>query len=928
MNDNNLADIESGVTEITTNITERKQSKAGQKPVLLDGEHVRRKLAETPRRVKESFKSSQVWGFFVSLAVMALVSMAFFYPDNFRGNSLAQYDMVQGMANGQEGVEYYNETGEKALWTNALFSGMPTFQISPEYPSNSLFTWINSVYGLGLPAPSNLMFMMMFGFLIMLYCLRLRWWYALIGALAWGLSSYFVIIIGAGHLWKFIALAYAPPTIGALIMIYRGRYVTGAAILALFMMLELNANHPQITYYFAYLIILLAVAFFIEACMRRTLKKWLAASVIAVFACALAFGANLPSLYNTYEYSKETKRAASELTPVESAQEDGAVAEAPTGGLPKSEIGGWANLPEESFSLLIPNIKGGATIKPIGGRPVAQTLDNNPHFDYRMAASEPYVRTPDGQEGTIPLFQSMTEYFGGKGTTNGPFYVGALIFSLFILGCFIVRGPIKWVLLITTVFSVFLAMGNYFGLLTDFMIYNVPLFNKFRAAETALVLACLCMPLLAILALNKLFTLHNPLKDKQIQLGLSVAFIFPLFVCVVAYVSPSVFGSALTPDEANYLATLPQQFDSAGYSYDPAQIQATADNIQALRYSIVSDDALRSMIVLIIGSAVILLSLKYRINKALACLGVGIVITVDLFAVDKRYVDHDSFVVRTANTNTIVADEADKAIMADTSYYRVADLEGFTKAERSYFHHMVGGYHAAKLNRYNDLLERMMYPEINNIYKSLARDIMYGETPTGPIWNVLSMLNTKYIIYPLEGGSDVYVNAGALGPAWLVDDIKYVDNADAEMAALQTLDPSTTAVADRRFRDLLGDQPIARSQGDYIRLVKYTPNAVTYSVDTRNGGLAVFSEVWFPWGWHAIVDGQEMPLGRVNYVLRAMRLPAGKHTVELVFDPQSIHVTSAIAYTCITLIYLLCALALFVVAISNERPKNDDEDRL
>lgn len=885
----------------------------------------RKNIRELPDRVRTSFRHPDVWGFFVSLAVILIVSIAFFSPDNFDGNILSQHDTIQGMANGHEAQTYEAETGEKALWTNSLFSGMPTFQIAPEYPSNSLFTWINKVFGLGLPAPSNLMFMMMFGFLIMMACLRFRWWYGLIGALAWGLSSYFIIIIGAGHIWKFVALSYVPPTIAGLVMIYHGRRLAGAAILSLFLMMEFNANHPQITYYFAFLMLMLVLAFLIRAGVNKQLKKWLYSSLVTLAAVVLALGANLPSLYNTYEYSKETKRAASELsTTAETTADEGA--ERPTGGLPKSEIGGWSNLPEESFSLLIPNIKGGASIKPEKGANKLLLLSENPHYDYRMAASEPYVKTADGQSGTIPVFSQLTEYFGGKGMTNGPFYVGALIFALFLAGCFIVRGPVKWVLLVATVFSALLAMGNHFQTLTDFMIYNVPLYNKFRAAETALVIACLCMPLLAMLALQKIFTTPNALKDKQIQLGLSVGFIFPIFVCIVAYVSPSVFGNALTPEETTMLTSLPAQFDAAGYSYDPAQIQATIDNVQNLRYSIVSSDALRSLGILFLGACFIFISLSGRMRTWIAVTAIGVIVTVDLYTVDKRYVNTESFVQKSLLGDVIQADAADVEIMKDKSYYRVADLGAFTDARRSYFHHMIGGYHAAKLNRYNDLLERRLYPAINGIYASVANDMMYGEEPGGSDWDLISMLNTKYIIVPGNNGENlVYQNKAAMGPAWLVDNISYVENADMEMEALESLDPTTEAVADKRFKELLGEQPVARAEGDYIKLEEYTPNRLTYTVDTKNGGLAVFSEVWFPWGWSATIDGKTAGLGRVNYVLRALRVPAGKHTVVMTFDPASIHVTSTIAYASVTLIYLLCALALFVFAISGITPKKQEE---
>lgn len=868
-------------------------------------EHIstaKQRFAEMPQKVKASFRKSDVWGFFVSLAVIAIVSLLFFGPDNFEGNTLAQNDMIQGMSNGHEAQEYEKATGEKALWTNSLFSGMPTFQIAPEYSSNRLFNWINKVYGFGLPAPSNLLFMMMFGFLIMLTCLRLRWWYALIGSLAWGLSSYFIIIIGAGHIWKFVALSYVPPTIGGLIMIYQGRRVAGAAITALFLMMELNANHPQITYYFAFLMAFLVIGFFIRACFKKGLLKWLGSSGVLLCAVILAFGANMPSLYNTYKYSKETKRAASELTPIGGQQQTSSGR--PTGGLPKEEIGGWSNLPEESISLLIPNIKGGASVKPGNGGLVRSSLSQNKNFDRSLYNNQ--ILIPYSETQAIPIYDYLTDYFGGKGSTNGPFYVGALIVALFLLGCFIVRGPVKWVLLIATILSILLAMGNHFSALTDFMIYNVPLYNKFRAAETALVIACLCMPLLGMLALQKLFTMPEPLKNRMVVRGLSVAFVFPVFVCLVAWIFPSIFGSGITEQEADMLSTL-------GQYYGQTEIQNTIDTITSMRYSMISADASRSLVFLILGGALVILALKTRLKKGLACLSLGLLITIDLFSIDKRYVNHDSFSTSfTTYTDAIRPDAADREILQDKSYYRVVDLDGFDDPRRSFFHHNVGGYHAAKLNRYNDVIERIIYP-------SLRRGTIDNMLP------VLDMLNTKYIItHDNTGQSVAYYNEDALGAAWLVDHLNYVDNADEEMMALQIFNPSTEAVADKRFREILGEEQIACSQGDYIKLDKYTPNQLTYTVDTKNGGLAVFSEVWFPWGWNTTIDGKKVELGRVNYILRSLRVPAGKHTVVMTFDPKSIHTTTTIAYIAVTLIYLLCIFAIFLAIVCPGK-KEDSE---
>lgn len=883
------------------------------KTVSLSKDHIINSFKTLPDRIKSSFRDSRVWGFFLSMAILALVSVMFFAPDNFEGHTLQQHDQVQGAANGHEAQEYEASTGEKALWTNSLFSGMPTFQISPSYPSNSLFSWIDSLYGLGLPAPSNLLFMMMFGFLIMMTCLRMPWWYGLIGALGWGLSSYFIIIIGAGHIWKFVALTYVPPTIGAIIMIYRGRRLAGAAILSLFAMMELNANHPQISYYFAFLMAFLSIGYLVKDGMSGRIRSWLAGTGTIAIAGLLAVGANLPSLYNTYEYSKETKRAASELTPLTSKKDAEKSAERPTGGLPKDEIGGWSNLPEESLSLLIPNIKGGATIKPEGGENNLVALDEVPNLNPEYIDAQPSIEVAPKQYETIPVLQGMPQYFGGKGLTNGPFYVGALIFALFIIGCFIVPGPVKWVLLVSTIFSAMLAMGNHFETLTDFMIYNVPLYNKFRAAETALVIACLCMPLLAMLGLRKLLMMNNPLQQRSVRLGLTFGLTLPLLVCLLAYFKPEIFGPAITDAETKQMTDM---IDSVKKYYNQditEQVNATIQNIQIIRYDIVSADAGRSFFILLLGGGVIMLMLTGRLRKTAGILAIGAIITIDLYTVDKRYIDSDSFTSTLSAVDPLAADAIDREIMKDRDYYRVMDYAHFGGARRSYYHNMIGGYHAAKLNRYNDLIER------SNGF------ITEGQ----PAYNLLSMLNTRYIIVPSEDEKgnptlDYFDNPYNLGPAWLVDSLVEVENADEEMAAVLDLDPSFTAVYDKRFADVLKGEMNGIAEGDYIKLDEYTPNRLTYTVDTQNGGVAVFSEVWFPWGWTATIDGNEVPLARVNYVLRALRVPAGKHTVVMTFDPQSIHVTCGIAYGCVTLIYLLCLGAIFFVIIRQVKKHEED----
>jgi hypothetical protein len=869
------------------------------------------------KRITEWLKQPRVWGFFLSMAILAIISIAFFYPDNFQGNSLRQADAMQGAANGHEAMEYYNATGEKALWTDALFGGMPTFQISPSYPSNGLFDWLNQVYGLGLPSPSNLLFMMMFGFLILLYVLGLEWYYALIGSVAWGLSSYFVIIIGAGHIWKFVTLSYIPPTIAGLILCYRGRYLAGAAMMSLFAMLQLNANHPQMSYYFGLLILALVIAWLVEAIREKQVKRWAIASCVSLAAGVLALGANMPNLYNTYEYSKETKRSQSELTPIESASSS-TPDEKPTGGLPRHEIVGWSYGWSESFSLLMPNIKGGASAKPEGGHIVAMSLD-------RLEDAKQYEGTESGA-----LLPYMTQYFNDSEGTNGPVYVGAIIFALFLAGCFLLKGPIKWALLVSTVLAWLLALGANFESLTDFMIYHFPLYNKFRAVESIMVVVEFTMPLMAILTLKEILT--NPeYRDKKSQV--SVFFAVCGAFCLLAMIVPSAFGGAITSTDKAYASNIMQQVTQMAQQYgysgndiqqiayqyslqNPANVQA----IESLRYGMVRSDAMRSLILLALAWGLIMLSLRGQLKKSLALAGLGLLVTFDLYNVDKRYVDHSSFVAVSGATPDFTPDAIDQAILKDTDHYRVMDIPGFWLHNRSYFHKTIGGYHAAKLNRYEDLIQRQLQPVIQSgYYPELRVDSIRATYPAEAqpqiaallsSYRVLDMLNARYIITGDED-APVMQNSFALGNAWLVGKISYVDNADEEMAALGKLDPASEAVADRRFADILGSAGDV-AEGDTIYLTQYTPNSVSYESDSKNATIGVFSEVWFPWGWQATIDGQPAQIGRVNYLLRAMAIPAGHHKIVMRFDPESLHVTGGVAYASISLIYLLLIAAVFV----------------
>ena len=868
-------------------------------------------------KIKEICKRPQVWGFFVSIAVMALLSLAFFYPDNFAGNSLRQPDMLQGAANSQESKLFEEATGEKALWTDALFGGMPTFQISPSYPSNSLFNWINRVYGLGLPVPSNLLFMMMLGFLILLYALRMRWYYALIGAVAWGFSSYFIIIIGAGHIWKFVALSYIPPTIAGFILLYRGRYVAGAALLSLFAMMQLNANHPQMSYYFVLVMAILAICYLIEAIRRHTVRRWAIASAVALVAGGLALGANAPSLYNTYKYAKETKRAQSELTPLEQASGNNSTAERPTGGLPKSDIVGWSYGPSELFTLVVPNVKGGASARPEGGQMAALSLG-------KLNAAAAYS--------DAPLVQYLSQYFNDSEGTNGPVYPGVIMFALFLTGCFIVRGPLKWAMVSSSIIAALLSLGYNAEWLTDMMIYNFPLYNKFRAVESILVIVEFAVPLLGILALIQIIDAGAEAWKKYGK-AIGVGFGVPAAVSLAAVLVPGIFGSVFTENDRYTTEMLQKQVaDYAIQSgYPESQIAqavypyslsypANKEAITALRHGLVRDDGLRSLLFLALSFGAIMLYVSRKVRMGMAVGAVGVFTTADLYLADKRYVSHSSFGPADASGEiAIMPDEIDRQILAEGNgeHFRVFDIPGFTIADRSYFHNMVGGYHAAKLNRYEDLIQRKLMPMLRIGYmpdEPTLDDPEVAEIASRlrTAYAVADMLNARYIITG-EQEQPLVHNNNAQGAAWLVDSVIWVDGADAEMAGLDASRMNFTrqAIADRTFDDALPEAP-SIAPGDTIYMTSYTPNEVKYHARTADGGIGVFSEIYFPWGWNADIDGTPAKIARVNYVLRALAIPAGSHEITMTFNPASLRNSSAVAYACASIIYLLLIAAIFV----------------
>lgn len=796
----------------------------------------------------------KLWAF-LPVLLFVVLSFIYFSPDVIEGKILFQHDTQQGLAIGHEAKVYAEQTGEMPRWTGSLFSGMPTFQIAPTYSSNAPLKGLQHVYNLWLVSPVSLLFIMMLGFYILLLALNVRWYLAAFGAVAYAFSSYFFIIIAAGHIWKFITLAYIPPTIAGVVLAYRGKYLLGGALAALFGALQIMSNHVQMSYYFLFVICAVVIAYGVEHYRSHTMPRFFKATGILCVAAILAVGANASNLYHTYKYSKESMRGGhTELT---SPGSDGSQQSA-GGGLDKDYITQWSYGKMETLTLLIPDSKGGAS----------GLLSEN---ERAVQAADPQIR---------PYLSQVDCYWGDQPFTAGPVYVGALVFFLFVLGCFIVRTPLKWALLAVTVLTVMLSWGKNMMWLTDWFIDYFPMYNRFRTVSSILVVAEFCMPLLAVLALKKIFEDPSVLKREKVSF----------------YISGGIVGGV-----ALLAALVPGLFDSFLKDYELEAVQQPGygelfAGIAEARKAIFTADAWRSFFIVALGFVALWMWREKKLSATVTMVVLAVILVGDMYPVNKRYLNSENFVTPARKTNPFPMTDADKYILQDKDMnYRVLNAAAgsslsasFNEPRTSYYHKSIGGYHAAKLRRYQDLIERQLV----------------NANPA-----VLNMLNTRYIIQPLEDGRETVVrNPGALGNAWFVSEVKWVDNADAEMEAITDFDPSFTAVADRKFEREIGTNVIPPVAGDTIYETGYKPDELTYRYHSQQGGLAVFSEIYFPWGWQVTVDGEPVEMGRVNYVLRAVNLPAGDHEVVFRFDPESVHTTEAIAY--ISLILILAAFVL------------------
>lgn len=720
----------------------------------------------------------------------------------------------------------------------------------------------------------------MLGFYILLRAFGIPAWLAGLGGIMWAFSSYFFILISAGHIWKFITLAYIPPTIAGIVLAYRGKLLAGGILTAFFIALQIMSNHVQMSYYFLFVILFIAGAYFEDAWRNKTLPRFFKASAVLLVAALIGVAANLSNLYHTYTYSKETMRGKSELV------QTGDAAKQTSSGLDRDYITNWSYGIGETWTLLVPNFKGGSSSAP-------------------LSQSETAMEKANPMYGS--LYNSFPQYFGSQPWTAGPVYVGAFVLFLFVLGCFIVKGPLKWALLGATFFSIVLAWGKNFMPLTDFFIDYVPMYNKFRAVSSILVIAEFTIPLLAIFALKRVLEEPGIWKANKKAFGISLA--LTAGVALLLTVAPGSLGSGFVPaQEAQMLQNaVDQQMIPAN------ELSGILANLSEMRGALVSADALRSFIIICIGCALLWLHAAGKLRRSLTVAGITALCLVDMWSVNKRYLHDEQFVPRSIQTETFSKTKTDELILQDKSPdYRVLNFatDAFNENNTSYWHKNIGGYHAAKLRRYQELIERHISPEMQAAYQAIAAAGGEMDSVDASKFRVLNMLNTKYFILPSgqQGQTVPVLNPYANGNAWFVKNVQYVNNANEEIDALKTILPTETAVVDARFKNMLkGISEAHKDSLSSIRLTSYEPNRLVYETENAGDGIAVFSEIYYPNGWQVTIDGKPAGLGRADYVLRALYIPAGKHTVEMRFDPKSLHVTEGIAYG---------ALALLVIGVA------------
>jgi hypothetical protein len=790
----------------------------------------------------------------VAIALFLMINVVLFSPILFEGKSINQNDVLQGYGSGQELVEFRNSTDEEGLWTNSMFSGMPAYLINV-YWSGDLLRYAQKAMSLGLPSPATHTFVAMVSFYILMLVFGVNPYLAIAGAMAYGANPYFIILIEAGHIWKIAALSWMPLVLAGIELSFRKKYLLGFAITAFSMAMEIRSNHLQITYYLLLIVLLYGLFKIIEIIKAKSWADLAKIGGVLILAVTLGVMSNLGKLWSTYEYGELTIRGKSELTSSGNTE---------SGGLDKDYAFGWSNGVTETFTLLVPNFYGGATV---------QSLDMNSTLANGL------------QDRGVPAQQiknfisSVPTYWGDQPFTSGPAYIGAIMVFLFVLGLFVIPGNVRWWLLSATILGIILSWGKNFEAFNYFVFDYLPGYNKFRAVSTTIIIPILCVPILGTLALQQVFKDGLKKHQKNILIALSIVG----GICLLMIISSGMMS---------FNAPVDAQFGEE----NPWLV----DLIRDQRASMFRADAIRSLILILLTSVVIYFYSKNKIGLKVAAAIFTALVVFDFMGVNNRYLKEDNF-VRNLQKTYFAPTQADQRILQDqTLHYRVLNLNNpFNEAKTSYFHSSIGGYHGAKLRRYADLIERNLDPEMGTAIAGLqGGNPAFSQTP------VLNMLNTKYIKFG-DKQEQVIRNDQALGNAWFVQNVKIVNNPDEEIAALTGLDTENEAVLDGSKFQLTQKE---FSKGE-IKLEQYQPNYLKYAANSSANGLVVFSEVYYPHGWKAYIDGNETDIKRVNYVLRALELTSGVHTVEFKFEPRAYTVGNIVTLFSSAMI-IICLIAV------------------
>ena len=805
--------------------------------------------------------------------IFAVISFAYFFPADVDGRILYRHDASAGRGAGQETAEYHERTGKVSRWTNATFSGMPTYQTAPSYKSVSVLNQAVKAYHLWLPENVWYVFAYLLGFYILLRAYDFRRALAVLGSVIWAFSSYFFIIIAAGHIWKVMALAYLPPLIAGIVLSYRGKYLWGFIVTAIFAAFEVDANHVQMTYYYLFIILFMIIAYLVDAVRKKTMKQFMRATAVCAAGALIGVLMNISNLYHTWQYAQESMRGKSELVKKNAANQTNS-------GLDRDYITQWSYGVDETWTLLVPNTKGGASV-PLAANTEAMKIAD-PNF--------------------MQIYQQLGQYWGEQPGTSGPVYVGAFVLMLFVLGLFIVKGPMKWALLAATVLSVLLSWGRNFMPFTNFFLDYIPMYSKFRTVASILVIAEFTIPLLAMMTLKKIVDepdiLTKKIKYVYISFGLTagIALLFALM--------PTLFFSDfISSSEMQALKSIPAEY-----------LTPLLSNLRSIRESIFTADCWRSFWIIVIGTLCLFLYKMKKLRVEFMMIAITVLCLADMWQVNKRYLNDGMFVEKSVREQAQPMTQTDRQILQDKALdYRVLNFASntFNENETSFYHKSIGGYHAAKLRRYQELIDAYISPEMQKTMPAIAQAGGDMTKVNGnSIFPVLNMLNAKYFIVPLQSNQTVAIqNPYVYGNAWFVDKITYVKNANEELDGLGKLDLRHEAIADARFRSQLGESK-AQDSTSIVKITAYEPNQLTYDVRSATGGIVVFSEIFYP-EWTATVDGKAVELGRVNYVLRALNVDKGHHTVVLTFDPKSVKQTETVAYLSYGVLLLVVLLGVY-----------------